>query len=83
MLVPVVIGALTPEETISEWKTVFWFLFSIYIGTALFYAIFASTDLQPWDSENDEADENNPGEELKLANSNVEESVQSSLTKRV
>ncbi|RXG61800.1 hypothetical protein Avbf_16205 [Armadillidium vulgare] len=47
------------EQTISEWKTVFWFLFSIYIGTALFYAIFASTDLQPWDSENDEADENN------------------------
>ncbi|RXG56792.1 hypothetical protein Avbf_18347 [Armadillidium vulgare] len=49
-----------------------------YFTPSLYQLIFSLGILK-----NDEVDENNLEEELKLTNSNVEESVQSSLTKRV
>ncbi|KAL7642794.1 UNVERIFIED_CONTAM: hypothetical protein RMT77_006082 [Armadillidium vulgare] len=83
MVVPVVIGALTPEETISEWRTVFWILFTNCVLTSLFYNIFVSTDRQSWDHKNEDADENTEEIEIKLTSSDVKESIKSSTTRVV
>ncbi|KAL7642841.1 UNVERIFIED_CONTAM: hypothetical protein RMT77_006129 [Armadillidium vulgare] len=45
---PVIVGALTPEETMSEWIIVYWFIFGSYFVCGLFYMLCLSTELQPW-----------------------------------
>ncbi|KAL7642843.1 UNVERIFIED_CONTAM: hypothetical protein RMT77_006131 [Armadillidium vulgare] len=57
---PIIVGALTPEETISEWITVYWVIFVSYILCGSLYMIFLSTDIQSW---NGEVDPSNNAEE--------------------
>ncbi|KAL7642842.1 UNVERIFIED_CONTAM: hypothetical protein RMT77_006130 [Armadillidium vulgare] len=45
---PVIVGALTPEQTMSEWIIVYWFIFGSYLVCGLFYMLCLSTELQPW-----------------------------------
>ncbi|KAL7642840.1 UNVERIFIED_CONTAM: hypothetical protein RMT77_006128 [Armadillidium vulgare] len=45
---PIIVGALTPEETLGEWINVYWFIFASYFICGLFFMIFLSTELQPW-----------------------------------
>ncbi|KAL7642795.1 UNVERIFIED_CONTAM: hypothetical protein RMT77_006083 [Armadillidium vulgare] len=68
IIIPVVIDVRNPGETISEWRIVFWLLYTSYIGTALFYKIFVSTELQPCPYKNKQADENPEEVEEKLKN---------------
>lgn len=45
---PYVIGVLTPNQTASEWRLVFWIVFVIYFITNLIYVIYSSGDVQFW-----------------------------------
>lgn len=50
ILAPYVIGVLTPNQTVSEWRNVFWISFVIsWLSTLIFY-FWARADIQPWNS---------------------------------
>ncbi|XP_048745498.1 sialin-like [Ostrea edulis] len=46
---PAVVGLITEKgQSRSEWQTVFYIAAAIYLGSAVFYLIFSSGDLQKW-----------------------------------
>ncbi|XP_011506276.1 PREDICTED: sialin-like [Ceratosolen solmsi marchali] len=48
ILTPYVVGVLTPEQTLSQWRLVFWIIFIILMISNVFYLIFASGDIATW-----------------------------------
>lgn len=48
MCVPVIAGAMTSGQTLQEWQAVFWLTGAIQAAAWLFFFIFSSTDIQPW-----------------------------------
>ncbi|XP_073974944.1 putative inorganic phosphate cotransporter [Rhodnius prolixus] len=50
IIVPYLIGYLTPNSYMEEWRLVFWITFGVMSLTNIFYIIFASADLQPWNT---------------------------------
>lgn len=48
IVAPILVGVLTPHQTIDEWKIVFWVIFGILVSTNAFYLIFASGEVQDW-----------------------------------
>jgi ACS family sodium-dependent inorganic phosphate cotransporter len=48
ILTPYIVGILTPDQTLSQWRIVFWIIFGILIVTNVFYLIFASGDIATW-----------------------------------
>ncbi|XP_023248638.1 putative inorganic phosphate cotransporter [Copidosoma floridanum] len=67
---PYTVGVLTPNQTLGEWKRVFWIIAGVYFVATVNFVINASGDVQPW---------NNPGflkkEREKERNDDVEEDV--------
>lgn len=48
MVAPLLLGALTPNKTLLEWRVVFWVMFGILNGTNVLYIMFGSGEIQPW-----------------------------------
>ncbi|CAL1268942.1 unnamed protein product, partial [Larinioides sclopetarius] len=49
ILAPVVVSFLTASgDTVENWNIAFYITATVYITCALFYAFFASAELQPW-----------------------------------
>ncbi|XP_024084290.1 putative inorganic phosphate cotransporter isoform X2 [Cimex lectularius] len=48
IITPTLIGYLTPNSTLLEWRKVFWISFAVVVGTNIFYVIFGSGEVQPW-----------------------------------
>ncbi|CAB0029541.1 unnamed protein product [Trichogramma brassicae] len=48
ILTPYVVGVLTPQQTLSQWRNVFWIIFGLLIGTNAFYLIFGSGNVVEW-----------------------------------
>ncbi|XP_042874013.1 sialin-like [Penaeus japonicus] len=48
MCVPVIVGAMTPDQSLQQWQSVFWVTAAVYGATWLIFATFASTEIQPW-----------------------------------
>ncbi|XP_012262476.2 putative inorganic phosphate cotransporter [Athalia rosae] len=49
ILTPYIVGILTPNETVGEWRLVFWIVFGVFTVTNAFYLFYASGDVQYWD----------------------------------
>lgn len=47
---PVFVGMMTPNSTLEEWRLVFWVTFGIFVVTTVVYSIWASGEVQPWNS---------------------------------
>ncbi|XP_069959167.1 putative inorganic phosphate cotransporter [Cherax quadricarinatus] len=48
-IVPVVTGLITNhQETLAQWRKVFWVCVPMYTLTEIFYLIFVSSNVQPW-----------------------------------
>ncbi|KAG7160654.1 Vesicular glutamate transporter 2-like [Homarus americanus] len=47
-IVPVVVGAMTSNQSLEEWQSVFWLTGVVYVVTSAVFVIFGSTDIQPW-----------------------------------
>lgn len=45
---PYVVGVITPNQTISEWRLVFWIVFMIFLVTNTIFLIYGSSELQEW-----------------------------------
>lgn len=48
IITPALIGVLTPNSTLLEWRLVFWISFSVIILTNIIYIIIGSGEVQPW-----------------------------------
>ncbi|XP_014203400.1 putative inorganic phosphate cotransporter [Copidosoma floridanum] len=48
MLTPYLVGVLTPRQTLSEWRLVFWIVFAVFFVTNTIFVMFASGDVQDW-----------------------------------
>ncbi|XP_042874675.1 putative inorganic phosphate cotransporter [Penaeus japonicus] len=50
--VPMVVGYMTNrEQTSAQWQKVFVVFISVYFVTEIFYLVFSSGDVQPWNNE--------------------------------
>lgn len=49
---PYLVGVLTPNQSLNEWRIVFWIAFGIFNVTNIVYIIWASGDIQPWNDGN-------------------------------
>lgn len=48
ILTPYLVGVLTPDQTLSQWRVVFWIIFALLMVTNVFYLIFASGQIEDW-----------------------------------
>ncbi|XP_032525712.2 putative inorganic phosphate cotransporter [Danaus plexippus] len=46
---PFLIGLLTPDSTLVQWRTAFWVCFAMLMSTNLIYCLFTETEQQWWD----------------------------------
>ncbi|EDW03180.1 GH11095 [Drosophila grimshawi] len=49
MLSPPIVGLLTPNATMNEWRMVFWLGFAILVISAIVFAIWGTAEVQPYD----------------------------------
>ncbi|XP_066593865.1 sialin-like [Prorops nasuta] len=50
-IIPPIIGALTNERNgIEEWRIMFWISTAVFTSATVFFWLFGSTDIQPWNS---------------------------------
>ncbi|XP_026317790.1 putative inorganic phosphate cotransporter [Hyposmocoma kahamanoa] len=49
IVTPYLIGLLTPNQTIGQWRIAFWFVFVTLVGTNILYLIWGSGEQQWWD----------------------------------
>ncbi|XP_060862600.1 sialin-like [Metopolophium dirhodum] len=49
MATPYIVGILTPNRTVLEWRLVFWIMVIIMMSTSLIFLFLGSGEVQPWD----------------------------------
>ncbi|XP_014220844.1 putative inorganic phosphate cotransporter isoform X1 [Trichogramma pretiosum] len=76
MVTPYIVGVMTPNSTVAEWRMVFWIVFIVFLVTNLVFVLFASGEIQPWnnpdyrnnvESQKKEEEEKKKAEQLKNA----------------
>ncbi|XP_058815568.1 putative inorganic phosphate cotransporter isoform X1 [Topomyia yanbarensis] len=50
IVAPYVVGIMTPNHSLEEWRIVFWISFAIFHVTNLMYVLWASGEVQPWNT---------------------------------
>lgn len=45
---PYIVGVLAPEQTLSQWRLVFWIVLGVFVVTNLIFVLFASGEVQYW-----------------------------------
>ncbi|XP_023173368.1 putative inorganic phosphate cotransporter [Drosophila hydei] len=72
VVTPYLVGVMTPNASLLEWRTVFWVAFGVLCVTAVIYCIWASGEVQPFNdaiieprSVDFEAEERKPQPKLK------------------
>ncbi|XP_058791446.1 sialin-like [Phymastichus coffea] len=48
IVTPYIVGVLTPNQTLTEWKLVFWIVFGVSITTSIIFLIHGSGDVEYW-----------------------------------
>ncbi|KAG7210886.1 hypothetical protein KM043_012367 [Ampulex compressa] len=48
MITPYIVGILTPNQTLTEWRLVFWIVLVVFVVTNLIFVLFASGEVQYW-----------------------------------
>lgn len=48
IVTPYIVAVLTPKQTLSEWRLVFWIVLGVFIVTNLIFVLFASGEVQYW-----------------------------------
>ncbi|XP_063699068.1 putative inorganic phosphate cotransporter isoform X2 [Culicoides brevitarsis] len=50
IITPALVGLMTPNRSINEWRLVFWIAFGVFMVTNLIYVIWASGEVQPFNN---------------------------------
>ena len=48
IITPYIVGVLAPNQTLSEWRLVFWIVLGVFLVTNLIFVLYASGEPQPW-----------------------------------
>ncbi|XP_076627177.1 putative inorganic phosphate cotransporter [Colletes latitarsis] len=48
IITPYIVGVLTPNETLTEWRLVFWIVFGVFVVTNIVFILFASGEVEYW-----------------------------------
>ncbi|XP_014203438.1 sialin-like [Copidosoma floridanum] len=48
ILSPYTVGVLTPNQTLEEWRIIFWIVGVVYLIGTINFLLFSSGDVQPW-----------------------------------
>ncbi|XP_076175055.1 putative inorganic phosphate cotransporter isoform X2 [Ptiloglossa arizonensis] len=48
ILTPYIVGVLAPNESLSEWRLVFWIVFAVFIVTNFIFVLYASGEVEYW-----------------------------------
>ncbi|XP_028044031.1 putative inorganic phosphate cotransporter [Bombyx mandarina] len=49
IITPYLVGLLTPDQTIGQWRVAFWTVFAVLVGTNIVYLVWGSGEQQWWD----------------------------------
>lgn len=52
IITPYIVGELAPEQTMTQWRIVFWIVLGVFIVTNIVFVIFASGEVQYWNDPN-------------------------------
>ncbi|XP_053987943.1 putative inorganic phosphate cotransporter isoform X1 [Hylaeus volcanicus] len=50
IVTPYIVGVLTPNEGLSEWRLVFWIVFAVFVVTNVVFVLYASGEVQYWNN---------------------------------
>ncbi|XP_055598596.1 sialin-like [Uranotaenia lowii] len=53
IIVPYMVGLLTPNQTIEEWRLVFWIGFFVILTSTTIFNLFSSGEVQSWNTVNE------------------------------
>lgn len=48
IVTPYIVGTIASEQTLTQWRTVFWIVLGVFIVTNMIFVIFASGEVQYW-----------------------------------
>ncbi|KAK1129788.1 hypothetical protein K0M31_019498 [Melipona bicolor] len=48
ILTPYIVSELTPDQTLSQWRLVFWIVFAVFVVTNLIFILYASGEVEYW-----------------------------------
>ncbi|XP_050591921.1 putative inorganic phosphate cotransporter [Bombus affinis] len=48
ILTPYIVSELTPNQTLAQWRLVFWIVFVVFVLTNLIFVLYASGEVQYW-----------------------------------
>lgn len=48
IITPYIVGVLTPNQTLSEWRLVFWIICAVFLVSNLIFVVWADGDVQYW-----------------------------------
>lgn len=48
ILTPYIVGELTPNGSLTEWRLVFWIVLAVFLVTNLVFVLYASGEVQYW-----------------------------------
>ncbi|KAL6443630.1 hypothetical protein ACFW04_001629 [Cataglyphis niger] len=48
IITPYIVGVLAPEQTLGQWRVVFWIVLCFFIVTNLIFVLYASGEVQYW-----------------------------------
>lgn len=48
ILTPYIVSELTPNQTLSQWRLVFWIVFAVFVVTNLIFILYASGEVEYW-----------------------------------
>ncbi|XP_051157949.1 putative inorganic phosphate cotransporter isoform X5 [Leptopilina boulardi] len=48
IITPLIVGALTHNKSLTEWRTVFWIVLVVFIITNIIFIVYASGEVQDW-----------------------------------
>ena len=48
VIAPLLVGALTPDETVSQWRLVFWIICIVFLVTNSIFVVWANGEVQYW-----------------------------------
>lgn len=48
IVTPYIVAVLTPNQTLTQWRLVFWIVLGVFIVTNLIFVVFASGEVQYW-----------------------------------
>lgn len=48
IITPYIVGVMAPDQTLSQWRLVFWIVLGVFIVTNLIFIVYASGEVQYW-----------------------------------